>query len=369
MNRQRLQNVGLALEAGQVGTWTWDIPSGLTVWDTQLERLHGVGPGEFGGTFDDWYQSLHVDDRDECVARVETALADRQPYVLLHRTTWQDGSVHWIECRGTVTVDDHGEPTGTTGVAFDVTMHKRQVNAAAREVESGQRLVETLQRALLPDTLPSVAGVTLATRYLSAKGPGEIGGDWYSSVPQEGNRLGVAIGDVAGHGLEAVADMAAARFGLRALAASDPTPDVVLERLSRLVRKFDGDSMVTSLYGLLDVGARSWTYANAGHCAPVIRLGDGTTSLLDHPPNPPLGLGEQYACHTVDLSPNAMIVLYSDGLIERRHEPITAGLERLLVACREGPDSAEELADHLLDRLVHDRANEDDIAIAVLRLD
>ena len=365
----RLANAGLAMRAGHVGTWTWDIASGRTLWDTQLEQLHGFDPGEFGGTFADWYESLHPEDRDECVATVENALATPRPYVLLHRTTWKNGSIHWIECRGTVIVDDQGEPMGTTGVAFDVTMHKRQVNAVAQELESGQRLVETLQRALLPAILPSVPGVTLATRYMSARGPGEIGGDWYSAVPQLDGRLGVAIGDVAGHGLAAVSDMAAARFGLRTLAASDPTPEHVLAQLSHLVRRFEDDAMITALYGVLDPVNLTWTYANAGHLCPVVRRCDGTTVLLEHPPSLPLGIGEHYASHTVELSPKATVILYSDGLIERRHEPITDGLGRLVAACSEGPDGAEDLADHLLERLVEHSSNEDDIAIAILSLD
>jgi PAS domain S-box-containing protein len=363
------ENTALALEAGRVGTWTWDIASGRTVWDPNLEQLHGLPTGTFGGTFEDWYASLHPDDRDECVRRVEAALAARRPYVLLHRTRWLDGTTHWIECRGTVILDAGGEPTGTTGIAFDVTAHRQQVAAFSEELESGAHLVDTLQRALLPATLPSVERVTIATRYRSARGPGEIGGDWYASVPLDGDRLGVAIGDVAGHGLEAVADMAAARFGLRALAVSEPAPERVLEQLSRLVRIFEGDTMITALYGVLDPRRLSWTFANAGHCSPVVRQSDGQVAVLDAAPGPPLGYGTTYATHAVVLSPGATVVLYTDGLVERRHEPITAGLARLVDACADGPAKADDLCDFLLGRLVGDSRNEDDIAIAVLTVD
>jgi PAS domain-containing protein len=100
----------LALEAAQLGTWTWDMAAGTTTWDVRLEELHGLPPGGFGGTFEDWLASLHPEDRAECLARVERALASPGPYVLLHRTIWRDGSVHYIECRGTVLTDEVARP-------------------------------------------------------------------------------------------------------------------------------------------------------------------------------------------------------------------------------------------------------------------
>ena len=363
------KNLALALEAGRMGTWTWDMASGRTVWDARLEELHGMAPGTFGGTFDDWYAALHPDDRDECVARVEHALATRSPYVLLHRTRWADGSVHWIECRGAVIVDDQGQAAGTTGIAFDVTLHKAREAVDAEQIERGQRMVDLLQVALLPSDPPKVEGITIATRYVSAQGPGEVGGDWYSVVPLQGSRLGVAIGDVAGHGLGAVAEMAAARFGLRAIAATNPEPARLLELMNQHVRMFERDTMITGLYGILDPSALSWTYANAGHCAPVVRQCTGEVIALPPAIDPPLGFGAQYREQTVPLSPRATVVLYTDGLIERRGEDITIGMQRLVDSCGTGPDDAEELCDHLLDRLLRDAPNDDDVAIVVLTLD
>ena len=135
----------------------------------------------------------------------------RGPYVLRHRTIWPDGSLHAIECRGTVLVDDEGRPTGTTGVAIEVTLR--------------EQLVPIFQRTLLPASLPSVAGTRVAARYRSAERRNNIGGDWYAVVPLRWGDLGLAIGDVAGHGLDAVSDMATARYSLRALALNEAHPD------------------------------------------------------------------------------------------------------------------------------------------------
>ena len=179
--------------------------SGTTTWDERLEEMHGLAPGGFGGTFEDWVAALHPLDRPECIALVEAALANPGPYRLLHRTIWSDGSEHVIECRGTVLTDRWGHPTGTTGVAIDVTHREQRAAAVDEALAREQQLVQTFQRALLPSALPSVPGTSVAARYRAAETEAEVGGDWYAVVGLPGDVLGLAIGDVAGHGLDAVA--------------------------------------------------------------------------------------------------------------------------------------------------------------------
>jgi PAS domain S-box-containing protein len=362
------QRLMLALQAAELGTWTWDMASATTTWDARLEALHGLPPGGFGGTFEDWVAALHPDDRAECIRRVERALADPGPYVLLHRCTWPDGSIHWIECRGSVTVDAEGAPTGTLGVAIDVTAREQRVAAVARELEEEHHLVEALQRAILPSALPSVANVTLAIRYVAAAGRTVVGGDWYAAVPLADGRLGLAIGDVAGHGLPAVADMADARFSLRALALGEQDPARVLARLSHVVELFEDDTLITTLYGMIDPVRHTWSYASAGHLPPVLRLADGTTTLLPWTRQPPLGFPADYERFTTPLPAGATIVLYTDGLVERRGESIDAGLQRLVAACRDGSPDPEKLCDQLLGLLLGEDSNHDDAALLVATL-
>ena len=362
------QRLALALEAAELGTWTWDMASATTAWDARLEALHGLPPGGFGGTFDDWVAALHPDDRAECIRRVEGALADPGPYVLLHRCTWPDGSIHWIECRGRVTVDADGAPTGTMGVAIDVTGREQRAAAVARELEEEHYLVEALQRAILPTALPSVASVTLAIRYVAAAGRTVVGGDWYAAVPLADGRLGLAIGDVAGHGLPAVADMADARFSLRALALGEEDPARVLARLSRVVEMFEDDTLITALYGMIDPVRRTWSYASAGHLPPVLRLADGTTTLLPQTRQPPLGFPAHYQRFETPLPAGATIVLYTDGLVERRGESIDTGLQRLIAACRNGSPDPEKLCDQLLALLLDEHSNHDDAALLIATL-
>lgn len=362
------QRLLLALEAAELGTWTWDMASASTVWDVRLEALHGLPPGGFGGTFDDWVAALYPEDRPECIRRVERALADPGPYVLLHRCIWPDGAIHWIECRGRVTVDGDGAPTGTIGVAMDVTAREQHAAAVVRELEEGQDLVESLQRAILPTALPSVPGVTLAIRYAATAGPTVVGGDWYAAVPLPDGRLGLAIGDVAGHGLPAVADMADARFSLRALALGEPAPDMVLARLNQVVQLFEDDTFITALYGIIDPVRQTWSYTSAGHLPPVLRLADGTTTVLPTTGQPPLGLSADYECFETPLPAGATIVLYTDGLVERRGESMETGLQRLAAACRNGSSDPEELCDDLLNLLLDEHSNHDDAALLVAKL-
>jgi PAS domain S-box-containing protein len=366
LNDQRL---ALALEAAQLGTWTWNMVEGTTVWDVRLEELHGLPPGGFGGTFEDWLASIHPDDRAECLARVEKALADPGPYMLLHRTTWPDGSVHHIECRGTVLVDESGEPTGTTGVAGDVTERVWHAAAVTEALAHQSATVKVLQQALLPAALPQVEGTHIAARYIAAASNPAIGGDWYAVLPLPNGQLGVAIGDVAGHGLAAVADMASVRFSTRALALSEPAPELVLERLNQMVRVFEAGTMITALYGVFDPASSTWTYATAGHCPVVVRSPDGHTVLLDEPADPPLGVATAFRRYCTQVEPGSTLVLYTDGLIERRGESITVGLDRLLEACQEGPAGPDALCDYLSDVMVRDTTVEDDIAIVAIAVD
>ena len=343
----------LAVEAAGLGTWTWDIGTGVIAWNERLEEMHGLPPGGYGGTFEDWVAGLHSDDRAGFVAEVEAAVHDRRPYMLIYRTTWADGSVHSLECRGAVLVDDAGHPVGTTGVAIDITER--------------ERLVQTLQRALLPTALPVVPGVKLAARYRPAEGRIELGGDWYSAVALSDGRLGVAIGDVAGHGLAAVTHMASARFSLRALALSGDTPDVVLSLLDSVCRTFEAQALITALYGVLDPNRQTWSYATAGHLPPLVCSIDGSAIVLDPIIGPPLGFSARRT-NEVTLNPGDTVLLYTDGLIERRSETLAEGIERLRVVSQHGPHDPDELCDYLVHKMLPDGGTEDDAALICTQL-
>ncbi len=130
------QRLRLAHEAAQLGSWHWDMASGVTVWDEQLEAIYGMPPGGFDGTFEGWEATVHPDDRDEVMAIVADAVATRSSYVLRNRMFWPDGTLRWIEAHGKVTTDDEGNPTGSIGCVRDITervlVQERESDAAAR---------------------------------------------------------------------------------------------------------------------------------------------------------------------------------------------------------------------------------------------
>ena len=115
------QRLRLAHEAAELGSWHWDMATGVTVWDEQLEAIYGMPPGGFDGTFEAWEATVHPDDHDEVMAVVQEAVAARSSYVLRNRMFWPDGTMRWIEAHGKVTTDEQGNPTGTIGCVRDVT--------------------------------------------------------------------------------------------------------------------------------------------------------------------------------------------------------------------------------------------------------
>ncbi len=144
--RDLTEHFAAALQAGGLGTWRWEIASGATVWDERMEALFGLEPGTFDGSYDTYVSMLHPDDRDEVLKTVENAVATRTPYRVEHRVVWPDGSTHWVFGAGAVTIDDHGEVTGTVGCSADITerivqaQELQRLAALALEAAENERL-------------------------------------------------------------------------------------------------------------------------------------------------------------------------------------------------------------------------------------
>jgi PAS domain S-box-containing protein len=133
----------VTLEAGRLGTWRWDLASGVVVWDETLERLYGLAPRSFDGTWEGYVALLHPDDRDAVLHRVEVALAERSDYDVEHRVVWPDGTVRWLQGRGAVTLGADGAPSGTIGCVADIT----EVVVAREATEGAARQLAALAQA------------------------------------------------------------------------------------------------------------------------------------------------------------------------------------------------------------------------------
>ena len=227
--------------------------------------------------------------------------------------------------------------------------------------------VEMLQRSLLPDRLPQIHGVQLAAIY--KPGGADVGGDWYDAVPLEGGRVGVAMGDVVGHGIGAAALMGQLRHAMRAYALEGHSPAGVLDRLDRVVRSLEGGQMATLLYLVMDEDHGTVTFASAGHVPPLVISPDGEAEYMATAPNPPLGVFEssQHTEKRAKLAPGSTIVLYTDGLVEERGVSIDQGLEALRLAASQDPCHPDELCERLVAAMLAIHPANDDIAVLALR--
>jgi PAS domain S-box-containing protein len=230
-------------------------------------------------------------------------------------------------------------------------------------------IVETLQRSLLPESLPQVPGLLTAARYMPG-GPGaDVGGDWYDAISLEGGRLGIAMGDVVGHGIGAAALMGQLRNALRAYALDGNSPAQVVEKLDRLVQNLEAGRMATLVYMVIAPDLGSVEFSSAGHLPPLVLGPSGSASYLEGGRTLPLGVmpSAEYPQADAELEPGSTIVLYTDGLVEERGASIDRGLDALKEAVSGGPDEPEALCDHIVATLLADRAATDDIAVLTVR--
>jgi PAS domain S-box-containing protein len=238
----------------------------------------------------------------------------------------------------------------------------------ARAYEREVGTVEMLQRSLLPEDLPDLPGLSIAARY---EPPGlgvNVGGDWYDAIRLEDGRVGLAMGDVVGHGLGAAALMGQLRHAARAYALEGHPPPEMLDRLDRLVRSLPGAQMATLIYLVVDADLSTVRFASAGHVPPLVVGPDSDARFLEGAPNPPLGVFDSSGHEelTVELEPGSTLVLYTDGLVEERGVSIDAGLEALRLAAQLRADP-EDLCDHLVESMLAIHPAHDDIAVLALQ--
>jgi PAS domain S-box-containing protein len=243
----------------------------------------------------------------------------------------------------------------------------------ARAFQQEHEIAETLQRAMLPATVPSTANVDLAVRYVAAADGASVGGDWYDVLPFDDGSAAVVVGDVVGHDVAASTAMGQLRSALRAYAYEGPSdPAAVLGRLERVFEPL-GLTYATCVLGTFDAQGSSFRWSNAGHPPPLlVRAGRGT--LCEEAAGLMLGVGVGTGAGreeaTIGLEPGDVLVLYTDGLVERRGEALGEGLERLVAAAPELVGlPAPAVCDRLVAALGPARASlHDDVAILVGRV-
>ncbi|WP_367319089.1 SpoIIE family protein phosphatase [Streptomyces sp. HUAS ZL42] len=247
----------------------------------------------------------------------------------------------------------------------------------ARRFSRERETALTLQRSLLPRSLPRSAAVQAASRYLPAAQAG-VGGDWFDVIPLSGMRVAMVVGDVLGHGIQASATMGRLRTAVRTLADIDLAPDELLTHLDDLVVRLSqdaggeggspGEVGATCLYAVYDPVSRRCTLARAGHPPPVLLPPGGAPRRVHLPSGPPLGLGGlPFESTELELREGTVLAFYTDGLIESRERDVDAGHALLCAALEARTDSLDETCDRILHALLPPGGAPDDVALLLAR--
>ncbi|MFJ3669466.1 SpoIIE family protein phosphatase [Streptomyces sp. NPDC090106] len=266
--------------------------------------------------------------------------------------------------------------------ADEVALAEELVTRAAVSIDNARRytrehtMAVTLQRSLLPRSLPEQNALDIAYRYLPAQAG--VGGDWFDVLPLSGARVALVVGDVVGHGLHAAATMGRLRTAVHNFSALDLPPEELLALLDESVSRIDQDEVrdgdsapvtgATCLYAVYDPVARRCSVARAGHPPPAVIRPDGTVEFPEVPAGPPLGLGGllPFEAADLELAEGSRLVLYTDGLVEDRERDIDVGLELLAAALARAGESPEDTCRVVLDSRLTARPS-DDIALIVAR--
>ncbi|MGW4704365.1 PP2C family protein-serine/threonine phosphatase, partial [Streptomyces sp. NPDC004285] len=280
-------------------------------------------------------------------------------------------AVHDEDPLGSVTVVRHDGP----GLSDDEIVVVRQAaRLAARHLGHARLLAATedtalhLQRALVAEPGRPHPNLEIAGGYLPAGPRALVGGDWFETVRLHFGRSLLVVGDVMGHGLDAAVDMNAYRTALREVAATDLPPHRVLRHLDSVVAEDDARRPATCLLVRVDPARGAATFASAGHLPPAVFGADGSAELVGLPVGPPLGTGfGGYEPTTRPLAPGETLLLFTDGLVERRGEDIDVSLARLAALRLPADSGPEQVVEEVLRRLDAHHA-EDDVAVLAARI-
>ncbi|GGT74677.1 PP2C family protein-serine/threonine phosphatase [Streptomyces lateritius] len=284
---------------------------------------------------------------------------------------WQ-GRVLGVVTAVRLTSAASGGPSGVadheTGMVQDVARLAAAHLAHARSLAATERTAYHLQQALVAEPGRPHPNLEIAGRYLPAGAGTLVGGDWFETVRLHFGRSLLVVGDVMGHGLDAAVDMNAYRSALRDVASTDLPPHRVLRQLDAVVAEHGTMRPATCLLIQVDPARGAATLASAGHLPPVIFAADGAAELVEVSVGPPLGTGVAgYEPVTRTLSPSDTLLLFTDGLVERRGEDIDVSLARLSTLRLPAGSGPERVVAEVLRRLDAHHA-EDDVAVLAARI-
>ncbi|MET0233538.1 MAG: SpoIIE family protein phosphatase [Kibdelosporangium sp.] len=368
-----------AQRLGHIGGFDENVLTGEITWNSQLFELYGLPPSAPPVPIDQLAAQAHPDDGPAIGRLLRTVLHHRRQASTSFRLQRGDGIVRHIRVIAEPVLDSGNRLLHVRGAYQDISaQHWTEVALSATRdqlvqteqhaAESG-RLALQLQRAIMPSSPDPIDtfGMSIAVRYLPAESGALVGGDWYDAIILPSKKILLSVGDIAGHGIEAATGMVVLRNALRGLAATGAGPAQLLTWLNLVAHHLANNVMATAICGLYDPVSRVLRWARAGHLPPVL-VRAGRASLLPLQNGTMLGVvaEAEYQENELDLVADDMLVLYTDGLIERRDGDLDDALDGLLALTESATGPLEQRLDHLV--TYSDADTDDDTCIVAVQL-
>ncbi|MEV6759906.1 SpoIIE family protein phosphatase [Streptomyces sp. NPDC051105] len=359
-----------AQRLGRIGGFEENLLTGEITWNGQLYHLYGKPASDAPVPLEDLPAHAHPDDAVTIGRFLRTLLHHRRPASTAFRLQRPDGVTRHIRVAAEPVLDSSGQLYVVRGAYQDISAHhwtevalaatRVQLAHSEQQASERNRLTLQLQHAIMPPAQAplEVPGLDLAVRYRPAETQHLVGGDWYDAVVLPSGLVLVCVGDVAGHGIEAATSMVVLRNALRGLAVTGAGPGQLLSWLNMVTHHLTGSVTATAVCGLYDPDRHTLRWARAGHLPPVLVRGGEAEPL---PLVRGLLLGAvpeaEYQEHEVQLAVDDTLLMYTDGLIERRDRSVEESLAQMLTTARTVPSTLEQQLDRLL---THSRSDTDD---------
>ncbi|MER5508472.1 SpoIIE family protein phosphatase [Streptomyces sp. NPDC002766] len=369
-----------AQRLGRIGGFEENLLTGEITWNGQLYHLYGRSASSTPVPLEELPAHAHPDDAVAIGRFLRSVLHHRRPASAAFRLQRPDGVTRHIRVVAEPVLDSDGQLYVVRGAYQDISAHhwtevalaatRDQLAHTEQQASERNRLALQLQHAIMPPTQAPLEapGLRVAVRYRPAETQHLVGGDWYDAVVLPSGLVLLCVGDVAGHGIEAATSMVVLRNAMRGLAVTGAGPGQVLAWLNMVAHHLTGAVTATAVCALYDPERRTLRWARAGHLPPVLVRGTDATAL---PLVKGLLLGAVpeagYEEHEVQLAVDDTLLMYTDGLIERRDRSVEESLAQLLTAARAVPPTLDQQLDRLL---THSRSDtDDDTCIVGIRVD
>ncbi|MFD0664053.1 PP2C family protein-serine/threonine phosphatase [Thermocatellispora tengchongensis] len=371
-----LELLSHAQRLGNMGWAEWDLESGEALWSDHLYVIFGRSRAQ--GPIRLHELPAHVDSADaQTLDRLLWKVTREPEPVQAEFRVRRDGGVRNVRAV-LERVEGKSGRVGVHGLIQDITSRRRaerivsqsrrELSEAREQAAVDRQVTLAMRDAILPQpgTTVELPHSRIAVRYVPAEKTANLGGDWYEAAPLPDGRVLLAIGDVAGHGLEVIAQMAQLRHALLGLSMTGRPADLLLSWLNDLVRhRLDGTT-ATAIVGHLDPASGGFVWSQAGNLPPVL-VREGVARRLRPPDGLLLGVDEwAYEQARITLRPDDVLLMFTDGLVERRHRDIDEGLAHTLTAAAKlRPASLEEDLDRLLEEIGGPNPEDDACLLAV----